>query len=126
MAGALGTSILTAVMGRYGMICLALMACLLLTGTSAFSMDFTSRKLLQRIPGVPRVNQQYVAQRTAATMTQQQIRAAVDNPGFGSTRAATDVGAITAATATWNPCALTGGWGPGCWNGYGGSWGWRR
>jgi hypothetical protein len=39
---------------------------------------------------------------------------------FGATRFATDVGGISAALTTYNPCALTWG-GPGCW---GNNWGW--
>lgn len=82
------------------------------------------RKLLQRFP-YPTYNNQWAASRTAATLTQQSIRNAVDfGPSFGATQAATTTGAVTAATAAYNPCALTG-WGPGCGGWYGG-WGRRR
>jgi hypothetical protein len=64
--------------------------------------------------------QQYVAQRTAAVMTQQAIRTAVEAPAgypnwnFDATRQATNVGQATSAIAAYQPCALAygcyGGW----------------
>lgn len=84
------------------------------------------RKLLQWGIGGG-YNNQLAAQRVARVATQQAIRNAVDNPWpstqFGATRFATDVGAVTATTAAYNPCALA--WGPNCWNGYYRGWGRR-
>jgi hypothetical protein len=82
------------------------------------------RRRLQQIRGPFIPNQQAVASRTAAAITQNQIRAAVNNPvpNFYSTQAATATGQVTADLATWSPCTLAP-YGPGCWNGWN-NWGW--
>jgi hypothetical protein len=72
-------------------------------------------------------NTQLTAQRTAAALTQQQIRAAVRNPSFEATRAATATGQVTSQLATFSPCTLAP-VGPECWNYFAsvGPWNWGR
>ncbi|KAI8476003.1 MAG: hypothetical protein J3K34DRAFT_402627 [Monoraphidium minutum] len=90
------------------------------------------RKLLQWNRGT----QQIAAAQVSRQATQNQIRAAVNNPfptqQFGATRAATDVGQIGATLTSVDPCSLA--WTSNCWGGWGGyggrwggrGWGWGR